>query len=144
MPFLDVSLVYLERPRRFLFGGGSGREAILNTCAPLFATSSSTLVPSPCDARLNNLLALLLDSRSQNTQRTNVGKTRSPTGSPTPRNKRSSAIHGMKEQSRAIRDANVRFMLKTNNRNASEKYPFFSDSLLRLAIFYSLHHLSFL
>ncbi|CAM9314764.1 unnamed protein product, partial [Sphacelaria rigidula] len=43
----------------------------------------------------------------QNSQRSNVVKTRSPSGSPVARSKRSSTTNGMREQTRAIKDANV-------------------------------------
>lgn len=44
----------------------------------------------------------------QNIQRSGAGKPRSPTCSPVPRNKRATATNGQKEQTRAIKDANVR------------------------------------
>eukprot|EP00903_Cladosiphon_okamuranus_P016537 g15256.t1 len=43
----------------------------------------------------------------QNTQRSSAGKPRSPCSSPVPRSKRTSATNGQKEQTRAIKDANV-------------------------------------
>eukprot|EP00752_Nemacystus_decipiens_P001564 g1527.t2 len=43
----------------------------------------------------------------QNTQRSSAGKPRSPCSSPIPRSKRTSATNGQKEQTRAIKDANV-------------------------------------
>lgn len=84
----------------------------------------------------------------QNIQRATVGKGRSPSGSsPTPRNKKSSAIHGMKEQSRAIKDANVRevhrftlrqyilFLIINNSDYVNKLLSFFVLNLSRTIVF---------